>query len=546
MDYTKHFQTVDPRTPTNEAQPGREAEMVTNNAGGMVFAVTPMKQVERFLILGTEGGTYYQKEKAITRENAKNAFALIQSGSGREIVKMIVDISKAGRAPKNDPAIYLLAMVAGCGDADAKQYALALMPDVCRTGTHLFQFAEALQGFRGWGRGVRTAFADWYESKGLGGAVYQAIKYQNRNGWTHRDILRKCHASSLSLQPLFQAITQPEKYANETPIWEDNPMQQYDAAMRTLRVQEGDKAGIKRALNDIVDFGLPHECIPGHMKAMPETWRVLVDTDNLPYMACLRNLGAMTANGALSPLSDTAVKVNALILDFERMTKARIHPLHLLVAQKVYASGKGVRGKLAWKPLQGIIDNLNDAFYQSFQAVEPTGKRFFLGIDVSGSMTWTSNGVCDGVLTAAEGASVMALATANVEPNYFIMGFCDKPKELNISPRQRLADAMRTVYNNKMGRTDCSLPMVYAEQNKIPVDTFVIYTDNETWFDNKHGHPSEALRRYRQKMGIGAKLVVVGMESTGFTIADPMDAGMLDIVGFDTACPALIADFARN
>jgi 60 kDa SS-A/Ro ribonucleoprotein len=35
------------------------------------------------------------------------------------------------------------------------------------------------------------------------------------------------------------------------------------------------------------------------------------------------------------------------------------------------------------------------------------------------------------------------------------------------------------------------------------------------------------------------------MASNGFTIADPNDAGMLDVVGFDAAAPQLIADFAR-
>jgi 60 kDa SS-A/Ro ribonucleoprotein len=37
----------------------------------------------------------------------------------------------------------------------------------------------------------------------------------------------------------------------------------------------------------------------------------------------------------------------------------------------------------------------------------------------------------------------------------------------------------------------------------------------------------------------------VGMTSTGFSIADPNDAGMLDVVGFDAATPAVIGDFAR-
>lgn len=52
-------------------------------------------------------------------------------------------------------------------------------------------------------------------------------------------------------------------------------------------------------------------------------------------------------------------------------------------------------------------------------------------------------------------------------------------------------------------------------------------------------HPDEALRAYRAKSGIPAKLIAVGMTATGFTIADPNDGGMFDVVGFDTATPNL-------
>jgi hypothetical protein len=47
-------------------------------------------------------------------------------------------------------------------------------------------------------------------------------------------------------------------------------------------------------------------------------------------------------------------------------------------------------------------------------------------------------------------------------------------------------------------------------------------------------------------MAIPARLVVVGMASNGFSIADPRDAGMLDVVGFDTGTPQVIADFATG
>ncbi len=73
------------------------------------------------------------------------------------------------------------------------------------------------------------------------------------------------------------------------------------------------------------------------------------------------------------------------------------------------------------------------------------------------------------------------------------------------------------------------------------VDAFVVLTENETRFGGEH--PSEALLRYRDKTSIAVKLIVVAMTSNGFSIADPEDAGMLDVVGFDAATPQVMADF---
>jgi 60 kDa SS-A/Ro ribonucleoprotein len=83
--------------------------------------------------------------------------------------------------------------------------------------------------------------------------------------------------------------------------------------------------------------------------------------------------------------------------------------------------------------------------------------------------------------------------------------------------------------------------MVGALKHRWAVDAFVVFTDNETWAGNIH--PAQALRAYRERMGIAAKLVVVAMTSNGFSIADPDDAGMLDVVGFDTITPNVLAEF---
>jgi len=154
-------------------------------------------------------------------------------------------------------------------------------------------------------------------------------------------------------------------------------------------------------------------------------------------------------------------------------------------------------------------------------------------------------------------SAAMALVTAATERDHTFVAFTAASggyggkwgggdsgiTTLSISPRQRLDDVVTAVAALPMGGTDCALPMIWAEKHRVDVDTFCVYTDNETWAGSVH--PAQALRAYRDARGIPAKLVVVGMTSNGFSIADPNDAGMLDVVGFDTATPPVIADFAR-
>jgi 60 kDa SS-A/Ro ribonucleoprotein len=145
-------------------------------------------------------------------------------------------------------------------------------------------------------------------------------------------------------------------------------------------------------------------------------------------------------------------------------------------------------------------------------------------------------------LTPRVAAAAMALVTAAREPRHQIMAFQDEFVPLGISPRERLDDVVRRTNGLRFGRTDCALPMRFAMERTIPVDVFLVLTDSETWYGDVH--PVQALRQYRERMGIPAKLIVAAFVANRFSIADPDDAGMLDVVGFDTAVPSLIRDFA--
>jgi 60 kDa SS-A/Ro ribonucleoprotein len=269
-------------------------------------------------------------------------------------------------------------------------------------------------------------------------------------------------------------------------------------------------------------------------------WDALLQ--KMPMTAMIRNLGKMTSVGLLKPMSAAAKLVVAKLSDRTALKRARVHPMAVLIAEKIYAQGRGDKGSLSWSPVQPIVDALDEAFYATFSNVEPCGKPVLLALDVSGSMGCAN--IAGSCLTARDASAAMALITAATEPEYHIMGFSDQFVTLKISPKMRLDSVVKVISGLPFSGTDCALPMVWARQNKVNVSGFVTYTDSETWAGTIH--PSQALRKYRDEFAADAKAVVVGMTSNGFTIADPKDRGMLDVVGFDTTAPAVIADFIRS
>ena len=158
-----------------------DSTQVPNSAGGFAWAVDDWTRLGRFLVLGSEGGSYYANEWKLTRENAQ-AVERCLAEDGERTVAEIVRISEAGRAPKNDPALFALAMAAGADDERTRKAALEALPQVARTGTHLFRFAQFVEGFRGWGRSLRRAVGAWYASKPVDSIAYQAVKYRQRGG----------------------------------------------------------------------------------------------------------------------------------------------------------------------------------------------------------------------------------------------------------------------------------------------------------------------------------------------------------------------------
>lgn len=527
MDYTQHFSTK--KTTQTQPIPGRA--QVKNSAGGFSFQIDGFKQLDRFLILGTQGGTYYAKESELTVENANAVIALIKI-DGLKVLKRTVEVSVNGLAPKNNAAIFTMALLCTFGDEETKKATYQNITKVCRNGTNIFMFTENIQKLRGWSRGLRNGVAKFYEQRTPGALALQLIKYRQRNGWTHKDVIRLAHPTfskecqSLAYHTLGKKL--PEGLA-KNEIW------MAFEKMQTCK----DKELLPDAIELIQKYELPWEALPTELLNFRETWEALLP--HMGHTALLRNLSRFAKLGMTTTHSfDETTK--AIIKKFSELEEGGLHPINILNGNLAYLKGHSSHSGDKWQPSMKLVDALDKAFYTAFKTVEPTNKNYMLCLDVSGSMS--SPELAGTALTPRVASTALALVTMNTEPETFLMGFSNRFMELKISKSDRLQNACQYTAQLPFESTDCAIPMLYATKNKIPVDVFAVYTDSETYMGS--AHPTQALEQYRQTMGRDAKLVVVGMTSNGFTIADPKDPRQLDVVGFSLDTPQAISAFARD
>lgn len=514
---------------------------VKNNAGGYVYKLEPLDVVRRFLILGVEGNTFYKSGKALARENAQTILSVAKA-QPKELVDLIVEVSVNGLAPKQDATLFALA--AASSVPEAFPYVRDAFRNVVRTGTHLFTFVGYASQFRGWGRGFRDMVASWYTEANESALGYQVVKYRQRNGYTHRDVLRLSHPKT----------NNPDR--NNLLAYAAEKSCRADALPESVRgyLKVADSSDIEKIVAAIYEYNLSWEMIPSSALNDARVWQAFIK-NGMPLGALLRQLPKITRVGAFDEFDSKGVLriVLSQLKDKERIEKARIHPFSVLIALRTYAEGQSFRGSSSWVPNVKIVDALDEMFYLAFKNVEPANKRTMIALDVSGSMWWNEN---DDPVTPAEAAVAMSMITLATEEDVTTVAFSGSIgwgekrggakalKPLALSARQRLDDAVNSVRGLPMTSTDCAAPILYALHNRIEIDTFIVYTDNETWEGDIH--VDQALKMYRDKMGIDARLAVVAFTATEFTIGDPADGNVLNVAGLDSSLGALLADFSSR
>ncbi len=527
------FFTSKNNTPQTQPISGREAEMIRGHSGGYMFDAGIWQMLRRCLMIGTAQSTFYAGKQELTSDFTD----VIRQAVGENPIKVAEEIVYAsdGRSINNSAPILALVLLSMGETLEAKRAFIEIFPQVVRTGSHFYEWLSYTKSLRGFGKAIKEVGKNWLMREDVKGLAYQLLKYQQRNGFCHRDALRLFHVKppTEDHQLLFNWVVKG---------WENLPKQSISPALEQIWWYEWLKRNPNRTHEAISQGRLTHEMAAPVAKMDVRAWQLLFN--DMPIGAMLRNMGSLTELGVLRADNPANLnRIETVLNGKEYLRKGRIHPIDVLKALKTYASGgKLGRSQKTWTPVPRIVDILEKAVELSFEVIEPTGKVFMHAVDISGSM---SSSVVDSIgLSCSEIATAMALVTAKAETNYLIRGFASDFRDLGITKRDTFRSALKKASNQTFGATDASVTYDWMIKNKFKADVVCCWTDGESWAGYKH--PSQALAEYRRKVNPNVKAIYITLTPYRITAVDPKDLLSWDLGGFDPSIPRLIQSIASG
>ena len=514
-----------------------------------MFPIDEWSRLLRFLIIGTEGGTYYVDEERIQTENLLNTAECLHE-DGPRVVEITAQVAESRRAYKTTHALWVLALAMRSKNLETRRAAATNFLRVVRTGADLLNFAaiylhggtgkearrhgEKLGGTgRLWRAAIRKFFFQDPER-----VAYQIAKYRERSGVSMADLLRLSH-------PKFGKDDQDRHAIARWILGKmgDLPPEAWEQASRVQRqllaYEAAKQASEGELIRLIEEHGLTWEMIPSE-KRTPRVWRALLP--RMPAWAFVRNLGYLTSIGVLDDPEAREIALRKI----QDLPRSPVHPLRIMLAALSYESGKGRRRE--WSPIREIVRGLNWAYRERLGRSQPIGKPFLLALDISGSM-W--GGETQAGVLPIHAAAAFGLYVLWREPEAEVIGVDTSIHPLRGAGLLGRSMEDMTIHKfvdllEKVGRggTDLSLPFKHAldrvARGDPPPHAIVTFTDSETWAG--HEHPFQVLRQLRSRTNVPVRAVNVAATATGYSLLEPDDPLAFQVVGFDAAVVDMVSE----
>ena len=243
--------------------------------------------------------------------------------------------------------------------------ALAALPQVARTGTHLFLFAEYVEQFRGWGRGLRRAVASWYVDKGRGRGRLPGGQVPPARGL-------------VAPRPAAPGAPGDRRAGAARHLRLDRAglrLGEHDARalVEGVRAGAGGHRCRRRGRGWCASTGCPGRCSPTPRSARPTVWDALLD-EGVPQTALMRQLPRLTRLGLLPDLGGRTDEVVAQLHRRGPAPQGAGAPGRRAGGAAHLRLGPlGCAARASGRPSRKVVDALDAAFYRAFGAVQPSG-----------------------------------------------------------------------------------------------------------------------------------------------------------------------------
>ena len=345
-----------------------DPDQVPNNAGGFVWQISDKEQVIRYLIIGSEGGNFYQTPQQVSSQCASCVLRMTRTPDNfKWLIDTIRQVSIEGRAAKQESTLLALAtaIVFARTPAD-KTEALNAVKDCVRILTHMYMLIGYIKIFSkaghpsltaptsvsnsnevpvaggrnpppvtvgsGIGRGIRRVFGEYFYSRRGIEIANLMTKYQNREGWNIKDVLTLIHINPsqmkddggrLAIEHVFKtkeefdpilATAPPSAEPTKTllsAIKEIHTIVLRSTTTATASTTQGELDRIVHLINQV---GLCREQLPSQLFKYKKVWEALLQSKGangkgkgMPLTALIRNLGKLSTAeiGIIAPAAMT-------------------------------------------------------------------------------------------------------------------------------------------------------------------------------------------------------------------------------------------------
>lgn len=297
-------------------------------------------RLKRFLHLGLEEPKYFpgcwssHKYFELDKLNVINE-ALEVNNNNVEIVKIILEVYKAGWFTRYETIVFALTKCLILGGIELREEVYKVVPQVCKNSEELMLFTKFARIHKsGHGQGWCKVLRRWYNSRDPLTLVKEITRAKARHGRSHRTLLMKSHIKVEAEDVARDAVVKYGVYGYRRVrvLMSNKPeareILEYIKIVEDMRHCEDPVHA--REIARCNNLTLEH--VPGHLLTSPEVWEAVLPQmpldDLLNYLQRIHNMGFF---GTSETDVDIVTLVVSMLTNKELIKKSKLTPLAVYI-----------------------------------------------------------------------------------------------------------------------------------------------------------------------------------------------------------------------